>query len=175
MGGERPLSRQGQTRQNAEKQPGPYVMQINDFRFFHPYRVRYSEIDGQGVVYNAHYLTFFDVSIHEFFRALNHERYSDAKRTGADFHVVKASVEFRAPLQFDDEFRVGVKVARLGRSSLAFALGVFRASETQACAVGEVIWAYTDQASRTSTPIAPETRAILLRAQPELMATSQAK
>jgi len=143
-------------------------MQISDFRFFHPFRVRYSEIDGQGVVYNAHYLTFFDVSIHEFFRALNHERYSDAKRTGADFHVVKASVEFKAPLAFDDEFRVGVKIARMGRSSLVFALGVFKAGEAQASATGEVIWAYTDQASRRSTPIAPETRAILLRAQPEL-------
>lgn len=143
-------------------------MQAKAFRFFHPYRVRYSEIDGQGVVYNAHYLTFFDVSIHEFFRSLNHERYSDAKRTGADFHVVKASVEFKAPLHFDDEFRVGVKVARIGRSSLNFALGVFRSDEELACATGEVIWAYTDQASRKSIPIAAETRAILLEAQPEL-------
>lgn len=150
-------------------------MRTSDFRFFHPYRVRYSEIDGQGVVYNAHYLTFFDVSIHEFFRALDHERYSDAKRTGADFHVVKASVEFKSPLHFDDEFRVGVRVARMGRSSLAFALGVFRASETEPCATGEVIWAYTDQTSRKSTPIAPATRAILLRAQPELMAASPAR
>jgi acyl-CoA thioester hydrolase len=148
-------------------------MQTSDFRFFHPYRVRYSEIDGQGVVYNAHYLTFFDVSIHEFFRALDHERYSDAKRTGADFHVVKASVEFKSPLHFDDEFRVGVRVARMGRSSLAFALGVFRGGEAEACATGEVIWAYTDQTSRKSTPISPETRAILLKAQPELMAAGQ--
>lgn len=147
-------------------------MQTSDFRFFHSFRVRYSEIDGQGVVYNAHYLTFFDVSIHEFFRALNHERYSDAKRTGADFHVVKASVEFKAPLHFDDEFRVGVKIARMGRSSLVFSLGVFKAGEAQANAMGEVIWAYTDQSSRKSTPIAPETRTILLKAQPELATAS---
>ncbi|MCA3630985.1 MAG: acyl-CoA thioesterase, partial [Methylobacterium sp.] len=104
-------------------------MNRSAFRFFHPYRVRYSEIDGQGVMYNAHYLTFFDVSIHEYFRALDHERYSDAKRTGCDFHVVKASVEFRQPLHFDDLFAVGVKVARIGRSSITFALGVFREGE----------------------------------------------
>lgn len=150
-------------------------MQAGAFFFFHPFRVRYSEIDGQGVVYNAHYLTFFDVAIHEFFRALDHERYSDAKRTGADFHVVKASVEFRAPLHFDDAFRVGVKVARMGRSSLTFALGVFRAEESSACATGEVIWAYTDQASRKSTPIAPPTRAILLAAQSELASAEREK
>ncbi|PPD14761.1 MAG: thioesterase [Methylobacterium sp.] len=143
-------------------------MNRSTFRFFHPYRVRYSEIDGQGVVYNAHYLTFFDVSIHEYFRALNHERYSDAKRTGCDFHVVKASVEFRGPLHFDDPFRVGVKVARIGRSSVAFVLGVFRDGEDEASAMGEVIWAYTDQATRKSVPVTDETRAILLAAEPDL-------
>ena len=143
------------------------IMNRSAFRFFHPYRVRYSEIDGQGVVYNAHYLTFFDVSIHEYFRALDHERYSDAKRTGCDFHVVKASVEFRQPLHFDDLFAVGVKVARIGRSSITFALGVFREGEDNACATGEVIWAYVDQATRRSVPVTPETRAIILAAEPE--------
>lgn len=138
------------------------------FRFFHPYRVRYSEIDGQGVVYNAHYLTFFDVSIHEYFRALNHERYSDAKRTGCDFHVVKASVEFRGPLYFDDRFDVGVTVSRIGRSSVTFALGVFREGADEASAIGEVIWAYTDQATRRSVPVTEETRAIILAAEPQL-------
>jgi acyl-CoA thioester hydrolase len=150
-------------------------MQTSDFQFFHPYRVRYSEIDSQGVVYNAHYLTFFDVSIHEFFRSLNHERYSDAKRTGADFHVVKASVEFREPLHFDDEFQIGVKVSRMGRSSLSFALGVFRAGSDLACTRGEVIWVYTDQASRKSIPIVPETRSILEKAQPELTTSGQTR
>lgn len=143
-------------------------MNRSAFRFFHPYRVRYSEIDGQGVVYNAHYLTFFDVSIHEYFRALKHERYSDAKRTGCDFHVVKASVEFRGPLHFDDAFQVGVKVARIGRSSVTFVLGVFRDGEDEASATGEVIWAYTDQATRKSVPVTEETRAILLVAEPDL-------
>lgn len=143
-------------------------MNRSAFRFFHPYRVRYSEIDGQGVVYNAHYLTFFDVSIHEYFRSLNHERYSDAKRTGCDFHVVKASVEFRGPLHFDDPFRVGVKVARIGRSSVTFVLGVFRDGADEASAMGEVIWAYTDQATRKSVPVTEETRAILLAAEPDL-------
>ncbi len=85
-----------------------------------------------GVVYKAHYLTFFDVSIHEYFRALNHERYSDAKRTGCDFHVVKASVAFRGSLLFDDPFVVGVKVERIGRSSVTFVLGVFRGEEQEA-------------------------------------------
>lgn len=134
-----------------------------DYRFFHPYRVRYSEIDGQGVVYNAHYLTFFDVSIHEYFRALAHERYSDAKNTGCDFHVVKALVEFRTPLHFDDAFEVGVRASRLGRSSITFTLGVFLIGADEASATGEIVWAYTDQASRKSVPMADATRAAVMR------------
>jgi len=38
-------------------------MSREQFWFFHPFRVRYSEIDGQGVVFNAHFLTYFDTSI----------------------------------------------------------------------------------------------------------------
>ena len=51
-------------------------------------RVRYSEIDGQGVVFNAHYLTYFDTAITEYFRALGYDQYADAKATGIAFHVV---------------------------------------------------------------------------------------
>lgn len=139
-----------------------------DFRFFHPFRVRYSEIDGQGVVYNAHYLTFFDVSIHEYFRSLDHERYADAKVTGCDFHVVKALVEFRAPLHFDDVFEVGVRVSRIGRTSLTFALGVFGAGLADPSATGEIVWTYTDQTTRKAVPVRDETRAIILSREKEL-------
>lgn len=42
-------------------------MTRDQFSFFHPFRIRYSEIDGQGVVFNAHYLTFYDTTITEYF------------------------------------------------------------------------------------------------------------
>jgi hypothetical protein len=56
-------------------------MSREQFWFFHPFRVRYSEIDGQGVVFNAHYLTYFDTTITEYFRALGYDQYADAKQT----------------------------------------------------------------------------------------------
>ena len=46
-------------------------MHREDFRFFFPFRVRYAEVDGQNVVFNAHYLTYFDTSITEYFRAMD--------------------------------------------------------------------------------------------------------
>src|SRR4051812_24174408 len=89
-------------------------MSRDQFWFFFPFRVRYSEIDGQGVVFNAHYLTYFDTSITEYFRALGYDQYADSRKTGIDFHVVKSLIEYKAPVLFDWELEVGVRVARIG-------------------------------------------------------------
>ena len=59
-------------------QPGIPCHASNSGSFI-PFRVRYSEIDGQGVVFNAHYLTYFDTTITEYFRALGYDQYADAK------------------------------------------------------------------------------------------------
>ena len=44
-------------------------MSRSDFSFFHPLRVRWAEADMQGIVFNGHYLTYFDVAFTEYFRA----------------------------------------------------------------------------------------------------------
>jgi len=106
-------------------------MTRNEFRFFHPFRVRYSEIDGQGVLFNAHYLTYYDTAITEFFRALGYDQYADAKKSGVDFHVVKAVVEYKAPIRFDWELDVGARVAKIGNSSITFALAIFLKGEDE--------------------------------------------
>jgi acyl-CoA thioester hydrolase len=128
-------------------------MSREKFWFFFPFRVRYSEIDGQGVVFNAHYLTYFDTSITEYFRALGYDQYADSRKTGIDFHVVKSLIEYKAPVLFDWEIEVGVRVARIGNSSLTFELAIFRNGGTDALVTGEIVWVYTDQKSHRPVPI----------------------
>jgi acyl-CoA thioester hydrolase len=128
------------------------------FFFFHPFRVRYSEIDGQGVLFNAHYLTYYDTAITEYFRALGYDQYADAKASGVDFHVVKALVEYKAPIRFDWELDVGVRVGRIGNSSLTFELAIFRKGEDAVLATGEVVWVNTDQTTHRPAPIPAATR-----------------
>ena len=57
-------------------------MTRSDFKFFFPFRVRYSEIDGQKVVFNAHYLTYYDTAITEFFRVLRYDYAGQVKADG---------------------------------------------------------------------------------------------
>ena len=93
-----------------------------EFNFCFPFRVRYSEIDGQKVVFNAHYLTYFDTAITEYFRELGYDYMAQVERTGTDFHTVRTLVDYKRPILFDDQIEVHVRTARIGRSSIGFAL-----------------------------------------------------
>lgn len=145
-------------------------MTRDQFRFFHPFRVRYSEIDGQGVVFNAHYLTYYDTTVTEFFRALGYDQYADAQKTGMDFHVVKSVVEYKAPIRFDQEIEVGARVARIGNSSMVFELGIFLKGSDDLLATGEIVWVNTDQQTHRPVPIPAATRQLLTAGDAPLVA-----
>ncbi len=124
-----------------------------DFRFFWPSRVRYSEIDGQKVAYNAHYLTWFDTAIFEYHRAIGYAQFAESRRLEEDWHVVRALVEYKAPLAYDVEFEVGVRIARCGTSSLTYQLAIFAKGSEQLLTTGEVVQVYTNQSTHRAIPI----------------------
>jgi acyl-CoA thioester hydrolase len=130
------------------------------FRF--GFRVRYSEVDFQGIVYFAHYATYFDVAIHEFFRSLPYDYTAMRKTTGTDFNIVRAMVEYRRPLRFDEAFAVEVGLGRTGRTSLTFTPAIWVAGEAEPRATGEVVWVHADQATMRAVPL-PEQLLRLLR------------
>jgi acyl-CoA thioester hydrolase len=121
------------------------------FRF--GFRVRYSEVDYQGIVYFAHYATYFDVAIHEFFRSLPYDYTAIRKTTGMDFNIVRAVVEYRRPLRFDEPFAVEVPLGRIGRTSLTFAPAIWIQGEVEPRAIGEVVWVHADQATMRAAPL----------------------
>src|SRR5690606_23203285 len=99
------------------------------FTFCHPLRVRWAEVDPQAIVFNGHYLTYADVAITEYFRALGIQYPADLSRDGGDFFAIKTVLEYLAPARFDDLLDIGVRASRLGRSSLTFNLGIWREGE----------------------------------------------
>ena len=86
--------------------------------FEYPVRVRYMEVDAQGVVFNGWYLTYFDEAMAAFlgFRGLP---YADMLDAGFDVQLVHCEMDWTAGLRWQDEVRVAVSTARLGRSSFA--------------------------------------------------------
>lgn len=86
--------------------------------FEHVVRPRYAEIDAQGVVFNAHWLTFCDDACTRFFEHLGFEPKQLFTGGGLfDCMLVKAEIQWKGSAGFDDEIRIEVTPVRLGNSS----------------------------------------------------------
>ena len=131
-------------------------MARSEFKFAWPFRVRYSEVDGQRIVFNAHYLTYYDTAITEYFRALPYDYMGQVERTGEDYHTVRTLVEYQQPIEFDEDIEVLVRTSRLGRSSLTFLLEIHAKGIENLRATGEVVWVNTDQETHKSAALPQE-------------------
>jgi acyl-CoA thioester hydrolase len=126
-------------------------MARSDFVFCHALRVRWAEVDRQGIVFNGHYLTYFDVGITEYWRAIGYP-YPDALlKQGSDTFAVKATIEYQAPARYDDLLDVLVRVGRIGRSSIQFLLEIHRGDAQ--LIVGELIYVNADADTRKPFPV----------------------
>lgn len=104
--------------------------------FSFPVVPRYAEIDQQGVVFNGHYLTWFDET---FGALLDHldESYPDLIASGFDVQVVHSEVDYLAPVRWRDAVRVTAQCERLGTTS--FTLGFTVLSSDAATAERPVV------------------------------------
>jgi acyl-CoA thioester hydrolase len=107
-------------------------------------RVRYAEIDAQGHVNNAVYLSYFEVGRVEWLRAAGLS-YRELEERGYVFVVVEALVRYRRAAFFDDELTLHTELADLTRASIRFEYAVSRAGE--ALATGHTRHACVDLAT----------------------------
>jgi acyl-CoA thioester hydrolase len=128
----------------------------SDFGFAWPFRVRYSEVDGQKIVFNAHYLTYFDTAVTEYFRALPYDYMGQVDRIGEDFHTVRALVEFKRSIEFDEDIEVHVRTSRIGRKSLTFLLEIHPKGADDIRATGEVVWVNVNAKTSNAVPLQGE-------------------
>ena len=131
-----------------------------DFRFFHRLRVRWAEVDMQKIVFNAHYLMYFDTAIGDYWRVLALPYEAAMHQLGGDLYVKKAGIEFHASARYDDQIDIGLKCSRIGNSSLQFSGGIFRGDEL--LITGELIYVFADPTSQTSRPVPPSLRDLLI-------------
>lgn len=135
-------------------------MAYGDFRHRVPLRVRWAEIDLQGVVFNGHYLTYCDVCLTEYWRALGISYPQEFTSIGADVYVRKATLEYHAAAVYDDELEVCGRTGTLGTSSLRFLVEIYRSNATAApLLTAELIYVNVDLQSRIARPLAAEFRA----------------
>ena len=130
-----------------------------DFRFFHRLRVRWVEVDLQKIVFNAHYLMYFDTAIADYWRALALPYESTMLALGGDSYVKKATIEYHGSAGLDDQIDVALKCSRIGNSSFTFTGAIFRGEQRLISC--ELIYVFADPATQTSKPLPDALRQIM--------------
>jgi YbgC/YbaW family acyl-CoA thioester hydrolase len=134
-------------------------LQRKDFRFVDRQRVRWIEVDMQKIVFNGHYLMYFDTAVAGYWRALALPYHDTMEYLGGDLFVRKATVEYEGSARYDDVIDTGIRCARIGNSSMNFAAAVFRGDELLVS--GELVYVFADPQSQSSKPIPQELRDVL--------------
>ncbi|GHF44992.1 thioesterase [Deinococcus metalli] len=136
--------------------PTPHVRA--DYPYHHPTPTRWADNDVYGHVNNVTYYAYFDTAVNAYLAA----------RGALDLHagsviglVVETGCAYFAPAAFPDALSVGVRVARVGTSSVRYELAVFRGADEAACAQGYFVHVYVDRATRRPTALPDALRAAL--------------
>ena len=131
-----------------------------DYRWFHAITTRWMDNDVFQHVNNVNYFSFFDTAVTYYEMT---ERVVDLY-TGP-MHCVVAEVQCRYhhSVAFPDVVTVGLRVARVGGSSVRYEIGVFRNDEDAAAAEGHFVHVFVERATQRPVPIPDASRAILNR------------
>lgn len=121
----------------------------DQYRHFQPITTRWHDNDIYGHVNNVTYYSFFDSAMNLYL----------IERGGLDIQngevigfVVSSSCEYFAPIAYPEIIEVGLRVAKLGNSSVQYELAIFRLGEAQACAAGKMVHVFVERVS--NRPIA---------------------
>ena len=123
---------------------------MQEFRFYHPIEVRYGDLDPQGHVNNARYLTYMEQARVAYVRQLGLWDGGSFFNFGlilADVHVA-----FLKPIYFDQKIQVGVRVSRIGNKSLTMEYSLIDQIQ-QELAVSESILVAFDYHRNNTVPV----------------------
>lgn len=120
--------------------------------FRHRIRVRYSECDLQGVVFNANYLTYMDEAITELWRVALTDGYAGMVEAGVDLVVAEAHVRYLVPARFDQHVEIDVRITRLGITGMTTELTIRHAGRTLTQGTLRHVFVAAGQGHKTPIP-----------------------
>ncbi len=133
-----------------------------DFKVLRPMQTRWMDNDHYGHVNNVVYYSYFDSAVNGF---LMDATCSDTRTLPALGIVAETSCRFFKELSFPDALHIGLRLEKLGNSSVIYQLAVFRGDDDAPAAIGRFVHVYVDATTRRPTPVPATIRAALERLQ----------
>ncbi len=122
-----------------------------DYHFTLDFQVRDYECDMQGVVNNAVYQNYLEHSRHEFLKVLGLD-FAELTRQRINLVVVRAELDYKAPLTSGDRFRVGTRLERISPLRFAFFQDIHRPADGAVILKAKVIGTALNEQGRPRLP-----------------------
>jgi acyl-CoA thioester hydrolase len=129
-----------------------------DYRLFRPIATRWMDNDVYGHVNNVVYYSYFDTAVNGY---LIERGVLDIAASQAVGLVVETGCAYFESVAFPDALEAGIAVTKLGRSSVRYRIGIFRAGAELAAAQGHFVHVYVDRATQRPAEIPVPTRRVL--------------
>ena len=130
----------------------------SDYQHFHAITTRWMDNDAYGHVNNVVYYSWFDTVVNQFLIA---NGALDIEHSPVIGLVIETQCNYFASVAFPERVTAGVRVAKLGNSSVRYEVGIFREDEDTASAQGHFVHVYVDRVTRRSSAIPDDMRALL--------------
>ena len=138
----------------AKPQPEPRAA----YKAFRTISTRWMDNDAYGHVNNVVYYSWFDTVVNAH---LIEQGALDIRHGGTIGLVVETQCNYFAPVEFPQTVEAGLRVARIGRSSVRYEVGLFVQGEPMTAAKGHFIHVYVDRAQRRPTDLPPKLKTVL--------------
>ena len=135
---------------------------MSEFHFYHPVEVRYGDLDPQGHVNNAKYLTYFEQGRVAYMIELGlftkDQSFMEIGVILADVHLT-----YLEPIYFGQNIKVGVRVARLGNKSMTWEQNIVDTDTGGEFSIGEIVVVAYDYVAQKTIPIPQGWREKIIR------------
>jgi acyl-CoA thioester hydrolase len=139
--------------------PKPQITRA-EYKHFSTQPTRWMDNDVYGHINNALYYGFFDTAINQY---LISEGGLDINAGEVIAFAVESQCQYLAPLAFPEVLEVGLRVGKLGNSSVRYELGIFKQGEPNAAAVGYFVHVFVARETQRSVAMPDQIRTALTR------------
>jgi acyl-CoA thioester hydrolase len=130
----------------------------SEYRVFRSITTRWMDNDVYGHVNNVVYYSWFDTAVNAY---LMEQGALDIHQGSVIGLVVETQCRYFTPLAFPQLIEAGIRVARLGNSSVRYEVGLFAQGESLCAAQGHFVHVYVDKVTRRPTVLPEALRAVL--------------
>ena len=129
-----------------------------DYKVFYPLTTRWSDNDIYGHVNNVVFYSYFDTVANRYLIEEGGLDISDATIVG---YVVNSGCQYLSPITYPEPIEAGLRVDKLGNSSVQYGIAIFRPGEDAHAAHGHFVHVFVERAANKSVPIPDNLRSAL--------------